>query len=81
MINRNKAIELALVTSIIIHEDILNGSLFQTFDKAYKLAEAFLKEYPPEDNWKEVRTWSSEEIDYDELIIEFSKKEINKAIQ
>ena len=30
--------DLALITSIIINDDVLGGTIFQTFDKAYALA-------------------------------------------
>ena len=38
---KDKEKDLALITSIIINEDVLGGTIFQTFDKAYALAEKF----------------------------------------
>jgi hypothetical protein len=55
--------ELALITSIIINEDMLGGTIFQTFDKAYEIAEEFIKVYPSDSTW--------EELPYDETIIKF----------
>ena len=38
--------DLALITAIIITEDLLNGSVFQVFDQAYELAQQFQKQCP-----------------------------------
>jgi hypothetical protein len=55
--------DLALITSIIISEDILGGTVFQTFDKAYAIAKDFQKKYAHDFNWEE------QELDFDETII------------
>jgi len=64
--------ELALVTAVILREDTLGGSLFQTFDVAYNIAKAFTKLYPCDCTWVD--------LDYEETIIDFvqSKKYLNE---
>jgi hypothetical protein len=59
--------ELALITAVILNEDMLGGTLFQTFDEAYAIAEEFIKVYP------EDTTWGIDK-EYDETIIEFVKQ-------
>lgn len=60
-----KSKDLALITSIIIKEDILNGSVFQTFDKAYEIAKQFQDLYIEDFNWED------QELDFDEAIIKY----------
>ncbi len=62
--------DLALITAIIITEDLLNGSVFQVFDQAYKLAQEFQKQYAHDFNWE------NQEIGFDDAIIEFVKSKI-----
>ena len=62
-----KAKELALLTSFIIKEDVLGGTLFQTFDKAYELAHKFIDQYPLDTQW-------GIEIEYEDTIIDFLNK-------
>ena len=70
MENINK--DIALITSIIINEDMLGGTVFQTFDKAYELAKEFQKEYAHDYNWE------NQKIDFDEAVVQFVKsKKIN----
>jgi len=57
--------ELTLITCIIIKEDILNGTLFQTFDKAYDIAKKFKKTFPEDTDWEAMY------IDFDEAVIDF----------
>jgi hypothetical protein len=64
--------DLALITSIIISEDILGGTVFQSFDKAYAIAEDFQKKYAHDFNWEK------QELDFDEAIIKFTKQRILK---
>jgi len=61
--------ELAMVTAVIVQEDILGGSLFQTFDRAYEIAVEFMKLYPHDYDWSE--------LEYDETIIEFAKTKMH----
>ena len=58
--------ELALITAVILQEDILSGSLFQTFDKAYEIATEFIKIHPEDKNWE------GSGLDYDETIIDYA---------
>ena len=62
--------DLALITSIIISEDLLGGTIFQTFDRAYELAEQFQKKYSYDFDWE------NQEDDFDEAIIKFVKLKI-----
>ena len=66
--------DLALITSLILHEDILGGTIFQTFDKAYSIAEKFQYIYPHDFNW------DREDLIFDETIIKFTKQELEKTI-
>jgi len=69
-VNKEKYKDLALITSIILSEDILKGSLFQSFDKAYAIAEDFQKKYAHDFNWE------NENLDFDESVIIFTKVKI-----
>lgn len=62
--------DLALITAIIIQEDLLGGTVFQTFDKAWKLAIEFQKLYAHDYDWEQ------HEMDFDEAVIEFVKSKI-----
>lgn len=62
--------DLALITAIIITEDLLNGSVFQVFDQAYKLAQEFQKQYAHDFNWE------NQDMDFDEAIIKFVKSKL-----
>ena len=62
--------DLALITAIIITEDLLNGSVFQVFDRAYELAQEFQKQYAHDFNWE------NQEMDFDEAIIKFVKSKL-----
>ena len=68
LITQELAKEYALVTTFIIQSELLNVSIFQTFDKAYELAKKFVEEYSLDTNWEEM------ELDYDEYIEEFIKR-------
>jgi len=60
--------DLALITAIIIQEDILNGTIFQTFDKAYDIAKAFQQDNPQGKNWEGLSP------NFDEAVIIFAKQ-------
>jgi hypothetical protein len=62
--------EISLIVAVIIREDILNGSVFQTFDKAHEIATEFIKIHPAS------KTWEDEDLDFDETIIVFTKNTI-----
>ena len=57
--------DLALITSIIINEDMLGGSVFHTFDKAYQPAKEF------QDLNSNDFDWENSSIDFDEAVILF----------
>ena len=62
--------DLALITAIIIQEDLLGGTVFQTFDKAWELAIEFQKLYAHDYDWE------NQEMDFDEAIIKFVKSKL-----
>ena len=70
----SKEKDLALITSIILNEDILGGTIFQTFDRAYVIAEKFQYIYPHDFKWE------GEDLEFDEAIILFTKQQIEKTI-
>jgi len=59
--------ETALVATLIHHNGQLNGTVFQTFDKAYEIANAFVVTYGLGDE-----QW--EEVDFEEVIVAFVDK-------
>ena len=61
-----KATELALITCIIINEDILGGTVMQTFDRAFEYA----KEFYLLNNDK---NWEEQALDFDEAVVQFVK--------
>ena len=61
--------DLALITAIIFKERILYDTSFNTFDKAYAIAEKFQDIYPHDFNWED------EDLDFDEAIILFTKQQ------
>jgi len=61
--------DLALITAIILKEHILYDTFFNTFDKAYAIAEKFQDIYPHDFNWE------GEDLDFDEAIILFTKQQ------
>ena len=67
---KEKIKDLAMITSFIINEDILGGTIFQTFEQAYAIAEEFQKEYSHDFNWE------GQELDFDEAIIKFASEYI-----
>ena len=64
-----KAKDLALVTCVILEEDLLGGTLWNSFDRAYKLAKEFCQLYPSDYNWKECS-----QLDFDEAVIDFVRE-------
>jgi hypothetical protein len=64
--------ELALLTNIIRQEDLLNGSIFQTFDEIYKIAWAFILKYGVDEH-----EWGVE-MEYEETVVEFAKEYVKR---
>ena len=62
--------ELSLICCVIHDNEIFNTTLFQSFDEIFKIAQAFLKKYPIDTNWHELKEWRG---DYDEIIVQFAK--------
>ena len=62
--------ELALISSYIVWADLLDGTFFQTFDKAYELAQEFVELYPPNVSWETL------DKEWDETLEEFVKEKI-----
>lgn len=62
--------DIALITAIIINEDILGGSVFQTFDLAYTFAKEFQEKFGYDFDWE------NQEMDFDEAIIKFVKSKL-----
>lgn len=79
--------EVALVTAFIIREDILMGTVYQTFDKAYEIAVKFVDSYPSDLDWgvDDIRDEDGNLItyDWDEAVINFARKRMipNDVIQ
>lgn len=68
--NDLKQKDLTLITSIILVEDILGGTIFETFDKAYSLAKKFQDKYGDDFNWEH------QDVGFDEAIISFTKNQL-----
>ena len=79
--------EVALVTAVIIREDILMGTVYQTFDRAYEIAVKFEARYPSDRDWgvDDIRDEDGNLItyDWDEAVINFARKRLipNDVIQ
>ena len=64
--------ELALLTNIIRQEELLNGSIFQTFDKIYEIAWAFIGKYGVDEiEW-------GVDMEYEETVVEFAREYVLK---
>ena len=57
--------EVALVTAILRENEILNGTIFQTFDRLYEIALAFVDKYGVNDI-----VWGIE-MEYEETVYAF----------
>ena len=61
--------ELGLLCCIIMQEQVIHGTLFQTYDKVFEIAEAFIQKYGIDET-----VWGIDEgMEYDETVIEFAK--------
>lgn len=68
---RNKAKEIACAAAYICEHELLSGSFFHHFDRAYEIAELFVKKYPPTYEW-------GIEKEFDEEIEAFTIKWCNE---
>ena len=57
--------EVASTAAYIVRQDLLNGTFFQTYDEAKKVAKEFVEKYPPETKWGE------NNLEWDETIEKF----------
>jgi len=64
-----RAEELALVTAVIREDEVLNGTLWQTFDNNYKIAVAFIEKYGVD----EVKWGLDYDMDFEETVVEFAR--------
>ena len=60
--------DLALVTAMIIQEEVFNATLFQQFDTAYSIAQEFCKEYPHDYDWE------NSNIDFESMVAIFATR-------
>jgi hypothetical protein len=60
--------DLALVTAMIIQQEVFNATLFQQFDTAYNIAQEFCKEYPHDYNWE------NSNIDFESMVAIFATR-------
>lgn len=70
--NYSREKEIALMTSFIVHNDLLGGSLFQVFDKAYDIATECVDLHMPKDN----HFWANN--DYEEWVTNYVNEIIFK---
>jgi hypothetical protein len=75
MIRESQAEDLALITCVILKEDLLGGTVWQDFTVAYELAKKFQKVYPADHDWQE------EDIDFESTIVMFVKSHIVNELQ
>lgn len=58
--DKETARELALITSYIIRKNLLNGSVLNTFDTAYDVAQEFMEKFPLNTKWGVELQWEEE---------------------
>jgi hypothetical protein len=67
-----KAKELALVAMIMREDEILNGTIFRTFDKLYEVAEKFVEKYGVDEI-----EWGID-LEYEETVISFGREYVKE---
>ena len=72
LINKETSKELSLLTNIIRQEDLLNGSIFQTFDNIYEIALAFVEKYGVDEI-----IWGVD-MEYEETVVKFATEYIKR---
>ena len=71
---REREKELSLLCCVIRENEIINSSLFQSFDKIFEIANAFLEKYGVDDiKW-------GPEMDYEETVFKFATHYITKTV-
>jgi hypothetical protein len=69
--NWSREQELGLLCCIIMQESIVHGTLFQTYDKVFEIAKAFIDKYGVDNDTQ----WGIEnDMDYEETVILFAVK-------
>ncbi len=68
--SKKRAKELSLVTAVITENEILNGTVFQTFDGNHKIAVAFVEKYGVD----EVKWGVEHGMEFEEVVFEFATK-------
>jgi len=71
--------ELALLTCVIQHNELLNGTMWHTFDKSFEIAKAFVEKYPISTVWGEDETEHSMMGDYEETVVQFTEDYIRES--
>ncbi len=71
-VDQETAKELALLTNIIRQEDLINGSIFQTFDEIYKIALAFVGRYGVD------KIMWGVDMEYEETVVEFATEYVKR---
>lgn len=67
-VSNAEAEELSLVTAVIRENEILHGTVFQTFDGNYKIAKAFIEKYGVD----EVKWGVEHGMEFEEVVFEFA---------
>jgi hypothetical protein len=62
-----EAMELALVTSLLISNEVIDGTFFNTFDRHLEIAKAFLKR-------ARISHTLMEDLDFEEVVYQFGKE-------
>jgi hypothetical protein len=75
MIRESQAEDLALITCVIIKEELIGGTVWQDFTIAYELAKEFQKVYPADHDWQD------EDVDFESAIVMFVKIHRVNALQ
>ena len=72
-VSEEMAKELALICCFIMSNDMLNGTIMQTFDRAFVIAQRFVKKYPLDTKWG-----VDVDLEYEETIVEFVQETLRK---
>jgi hypothetical protein len=68
--NWSREQELGLLCCIIMQESIVHGTLFQTYEKVFEIAKAFIDKYGVDET-----TWGIDiGMEYEETVIQFAIK-------
>jgi hypothetical protein len=62
-----EARELALIVAVLVHNEIIDGKIFETFDRLFEIAKAFLVKYGVDTRW-------GVNLEYEETVYKFGKE-------